>query len=198
MSTDLLVITSARPTARQSQAGGAYWRFDQLLRVLAKDVGLDWSKVTYKRMPVLPKGPRNYKSYTHQGKDKPHDEILEQRNHLFKDILTYYPRLILTLGGPAANIVVRGCMNRPPRMNLAEDRYGVWWAPLRWAKWTDHERKRAGNRVIIREYEDEVDPGQLYPVMCTWSPGEVSMQPRLRDYYCEDIERALTWLKETP
>ncbi len=194
---DLLIVTSAPPTSRMTKPGGVIWRFERLLSVLADEVGLDWSRTKVRRMSALPKRPRNVKKYMHQGKGRPHDEIFEQRNQLFTAINELNPRLILTLGTPAANIVIKGRMNMPPGMNLAEDRYGLFHAPLRKVTWTDKERKRSGRSVMVREYHDEViEDSPLYSVTCTWSPGEVGVKPRLRNYFCEDIERALEWLKD--
>jgi hypothetical protein len=194
---DLLVVTSAPPTPRMTKPGGVIWRFERLLGVLAGEVGLDWPRTQVSRMSALPKRPRNVKKYMHQGKGRPHDEILEQRNGLFEAINELNPRLIMTLGTPAANIVIKGRTNKPPGINLAEDRYGLFYAPLRHVTWEDKERKRAGKKVLVREYIDTVVPDSpLFPVTCTWSPGEVGMQPRLRNNFCEDIERALEWLKE--
>lgn len=194
---DLLVVTSTPPSSRMLRPGGTIRRFEQLLATLAKDVGLEWRRQIVHRTSALPRGPRNSKKYIHQGKNRPHDEVLEQRNPLFETIADLQPRLILTLGGQAANIVIRGQVKGSPGMNLAEDRYGLFHAPLRRASWEDKERKRAGKQVTVREYTDLVDlTSPLYPVTCTWSPGEVGMQPRLRNYFCEDIERALTYLQE--
>jgi hypothetical protein len=164
--------------------------------VLAGEVGLNWSALKVDKMPCLPRGPRSVKGgYQHQGAKRPHDEIFEGRNALFTALAEKNPRLVLTLGAPAANIVVRGRLSHPPRINLAEDRYGFFHAPYRWVTWKDVERKRGGRPVTVREYEDTVDPSRMWPVLCTWSPGEVGAQPRLRDYYCEDLERALRALQ---
>ena len=167
-----------------------------LFEKVCNRLDMDWADITWYKTNVMKCRPPGNRDPRHQTPRQPHEEILACRNYLFREIEVVNPRLILTMGRFAANVVIRGRMNKGQVVKLAEDRYGLHWAPLRWTETAERQRTRQGKKVMVTEYTTTVEGSPLYPVIVTYHPAAVMRQPRLKNYFYEDLEATFRLLKE--